>query len=425
MIQSFRLNVFLGVLACMLIFALATRIMVRQVSEGPILLYLYETLSKHIDNEIEELKQSPQNKIDVASQVQIVQYNLGKSFADLKPNELQVWMAGGPSQDQKQLAALIENANWRDLNFAIEKPSMTLAEVSFQGETWSVLRASGLQEDLFVAVNKNLLLRSVSTIMRNREAVIQNLWPILIVFAFGIMGINKVLPAGFIPNEDQGQIYAIIQTPPGTTLERTNEISKKLQMIAKKIEGVSSVTSLAGYEILTEGRGSNAGTCLINLKDWSDRKQNVKEIILELEEKSKDLPANIEYFEPPAVPGYGTSDGFSLRLLDKGSDVDYQEFDKVNTVFVEALKKRKELSGLFAFYSAKYPQYELFIDNNLAMQKGVSIGEAMENLNIMVGSTYEQGFIRFNNYYKVYTQAAPEFRKQPSDILNMFIKDIS
>ena len=246
---------------------------------------------------------------------------------------------------------------------------------------------------------------------------------ILIVFGFGIVGVNKVLPAGFIPNEDQGQIYAIIQTPPGTTLERTNEISKKLQLIAKKVEGVSSVTSLAGYEILTEGRGSNAGTCLINLKDWSERAHSVKEVIKELEGKSKDLPANIEYFEPPAVPGYGTSDGFSLRLLDKGSNVDYQEFDKVNTEFVKALSKRKELSGLFTFYSAKYPQYEIFIDNSLAMQKGVSIGEAMENLNIMVGSTYEQGFIRFNNYYKVYTQASPEYRKQPSDILNMFIKN--
>ncbi len=246
---------------------------------------------------------------------------------------------------------------------------------------------------------------------------------ILIIFGFSIMGVNKVLPAGFIPNEDQGQIYAIIQTPPGTTLERTNEISRKLQLIAKEVEGVASVTSLAGYEILTEGRGSNAGTCLINLKDWSERKHSVKEVIYELEEKAKDLPANIEYFEPPAVPGYGTSDGFSLRILDKGSDVDYQEFDRVNTAFVEELKKRKELSGLFAFYSAKYPQYELFINNNLAMQKGVSIGEAMENLNIMVGSTYEQGFIRFNNYYKVYTQASPEFRKQPSDILNMFIKN--
>jgi HAE1 family hydrophobic/amphiphilic exporter-1 len=219
------------------------------------------------------------------------------------------------------------------------------------------------------------------------------------------------------------QIYAIIQTPPGTTLERTNEVSRKLQKIAKEVDGVQSVSSLAGFEILTEGRGSNAGTCLINLKDWADREHNVKQIIEELEEKTKDLPAVVEYFEPPAVPGYGTSDGFSLRLLDKGSDVDYQEFDKVNNDFVDALKKRKELNGIFAFYSAKYPQYELLVDNALAMQKGVSIGKAMENLNVLIGSTYEQGFIRFNNYYKVYTQAAPEFRKQPSDLLNFFVKN--
>lgn len=248
-------------------------------------------------------------------------------------------------------------------------------------------------------------------------------WGILMIFAFGIVGVGRILPAGFIPSEDQGQIYAIIQTAPGTTLERTNEISRKLQLLAKEVDGVSSVTSLAGYEILTEGRGSNAGTCLINLKDWSERKHSVKDVIRELEEKSKDLPAHIEYFEPPAVPGYGTSDGFSLRLLDKGSDVDYQEFDRVNAEFLAELRKRKELTGLFSFYSAKYPQYEILIDNKLAMQKGVSVGDAMENLNIMIGSTYEQGFIRFNNYYKVYTQAGPEFRKQPTDILNMFIKN--
>lgn len=245
----------------------------------------------------------------------------------------------------------------------------------------------------------------------------------LAIFGIGVIIINSVLPSGFIPSEDQGQIYAIIQTPPGTTLERTNEISRKLEILAKEVEGVSSVTSLAGFEILTEGRGSNAGTCLINLKDWAERKASVKEIIAELEKKSKDLPANIEYFEPPAVPGYGTSDGFSLRLIDKHAEVDYQEFDRINTEFMAELKKRKELNSLFSFYSSKYPQYELLINNDLAMQKGVSLGEAMENLNILIGSTYEQGFIRFNNYYKVYTQAGPEFRKQPSDILKLFIKN--
>ncbi len=245
----------------------------------------------------------------------------------------------------------------------------------------------------------------------------------LILFGFGIVGFNKILPAGFIPGEDQGQIYAIIQTPPGTTLERTNEVSEQLQKIAKEIEGVKSVTAIAGYEILTEGRGSNAGTCLINLKDWSDRKQSVKEIMEELEEKTKDIGAIVEFFEPPAVPGYGASSGFALRLLDKHSDVDYKEFDKVTSDFVEELKKRKELQGIFSFYSAKYPQYEIIVDNKLAMLKGVSIGKALENLNILIGSTYEQGFIRFNNYYKVYTQADPEYRKLPTDILKLYVKN--
>jgi HAE1 family hydrophobic/amphiphilic exporter-1 len=246
---------------------------------------------------------------------------------------------------------------------------------------------------------------------------------ILIAFAFGIFGLDKTLPAGFIPNEDQGMIYAIIQTPPGATLERTNDVARKLQKIAEEVEGIQSVSSLAGYEILTEGRGSNAGTCLINLKDWSARHNSVKEIIEELEEKTKDLGAVIEYFEPPAVPGYGSSDGFSLRMLDKNTTVDYQEFDKVNKDFMDALQKRKELTGLFTFFAANYPQYELVIDNELAMQKGVSIGKAMENLDILFGSTYEQGFIRFGNFFKVYTQAAPEYRKLPSDILNLFIKN--
>ncbi len=261
----------------------------------------------------------------------------------------------------------------------------------------------------------NLLTRIV-----NRRMITFGL---LALFGFGIFSVNKTLPAGFIPNEDQGMIYAIIQTPPGSTLERTNEVSQQLQAIAEEVDGIQSVSSLAGYEILTEGRGSNAGTCIINLKDWSKRKQNVHEIIEELEVKTRDLGAVIEYFEPPAVPGYGSSDGFSLRLLDKSSTIDYQEFDKINMEFMSALNKRKELSGLFTFYAENYPQYELVIDNQLAMQKGVSIGKAMENLDILIGSTYEQGFVRFNTFFKVYTQAAPEYRRLPSDLMNLFIQN--
>ncbi|MEZ4948361.1 MAG: efflux RND transporter permease subunit [Saprospiraceae bacterium] len=81
------------------------------------------------------------------------------------------------------------------------------------------------------------------------------------------------------------------------------------------------------------------------------------------------------------------------------------------------------MTGLFTFFSANYPQYELEIDNKLAMQKGVSIGKAMENLNILIGSSYELGFIRFDQMYKVFVQAGPEYRRLPEDVLNLYVKN--
>jgi HAE1 family hydrophobic/amphiphilic exporter-1 len=233
----------------------------------------------------------------------------------------------------------------------------------------------------------------------------------------------RFIPAGFVPNEDQGMIYAILQTAPGSTLEYTFSVARQLQEICKEIPEIETATALAGYEIMTEGRGSNAGTVLIQLKDWKERRRSVAEIREELEEKAKNLPAIVEFFDPPAVPGFGTSGGFSLRLLDKTGSLDYQAFNNVVGEFMDSLRKRPEITGLFTFYAVNYPQYELHIDNAIAMQKGVSIGKAMENLNILIGSTYEQGFIRFGRFFKVYVQSAPEFRRYPSDLLNLYVKN--
>ncbi|WP_459557595.1 efflux RND transporter permease subunit [Lacunimicrobium album] len=244
------------------------------------------------------------------------------------------------------------------------------------------------------------------------------------VFAVGIYFVNEVLPAGFIPLEDQGIIYGIIQTPPGSTLEYTNAKSHELQAICEQIEEITSVSSLAGYEVLTEGRGSNAGTCIINLKPWDERKLTSKQIIEELEEKGQAISnVNLEFYEPPAVPGFGAAGGFSLNLLDKTNTGNYDELGRVKDIFMEALGKRKELKGLFTFFANNYPQYEIIIDNDVAMQKGVSIADAMDNLSIVVGSTWEQGFVRFGQFFKVYVQASPEFRRYPEDLENMFVKN--
>ncbi len=277
--------------------------------------------------------------------------------------------------------------------------------------------------ELFNLAFEKLTGKYVSLLQRiaGKRLITLGLW---LVFGLGIVVVANNLPSGFIPSEDQGMIYAIIQTPPGSTLERTNDISRQLQAIAEEVEGIKSVSALAGYEVLTEGRGSNAGTCLINLKPWDERKQSVSEIIYELEEKAKAIPgATIEFFDPPAVPGYGAAGGFALQLLDKTNTGDYDQLEKVKNEFMDALSKRKELTGLFTFFSANYPQYELVIDNQLAMQKGVSIGNAMNNLSIMIGSTYELGFIKFQRFFKVFVQSSPEFRKLPEDVLNMWVKN--
>lgn len=243
-------------------------------------------------------------------------------------------------------------------------------------------------------------------------------------FSVGIYLVNNVLPSGFIPLEDQGIIYGIIQTPPGSTLEYTNSKARELQAICKELDEISSVSALAGYEVLTEGRGSNAGTCIINLKPWADRKLTSKEIIEELEKRGQAISnVNLEFFEPPAVPGFGAAGGFSVNLLDKTKTGDYAALGEVTDKFMAALGERKELKGLFTFFAANYPQYEIIIDNSAAMQKGVSIADAMNNLSIVVGSTWEQGYVRFGQFYKVYVQSSPEFRRYPEDLENMFVKN--
>src|SRR6202020_3442633 len=152
-------------------------------------------------------------------------------------------------------------------------------------------------------------------------------------------------------------------TPPGSTLEYTNDKSLELEKIARKIQEVTSVTSLAGYEVLTEGRGSNSGTFIINLKTWSDRERTARQIIVDLEKKCRQMSnVKLEFFEPPAVPGFGTAGGISMLVLDKTFSADYKRPGEGTEKFMAALKKRKEVTNLFTFYAPNFPQHQLVID---------------------------------------------------------------
>ena len=247
---------------------------------------------------------------------------------------------------------------------------------------------------------------------------------LILVFCGLAYWINMGLPSGFIPQEDQGMIYAVIETPPGATIERTNAVAQQLLKIAEKEEDVESVSSLAGFEILSEGTSANSGSCLINLKDWKHRKRTAKEIISDLEQKCENITqANIDFFEPPSIPGYGAASGFELRLLDKTGKNDYHEMERVSKAFVKDLNKRPEIGNAFTFYSASFPQYMLHVDDEKALQKGVKPGKALNNLSILVGSDYQTGFILFGKPYKVIVQAAPQYRDFPNHLLSLYSKN--
>ncbi|WP_343660793.1 efflux RND transporter permease subunit [Chryseobacterium sp.] len=234
---------------------------------------------------------------------------------------------------------------------------------------------------------------------------------------------SKFLPTGFIPMEDQGMVYVSVTTPQGATVERTEKVLDEVTVIAKKINGVENVTTLAGYSIVTEIAGSSYGMAMINLKDWKERNISVNDLIAELSEKTKSIAdAQIEIFAPPTVPGFGNTSGFELRLLDRTGGT-IENTDKITKDFVKKLNEAPELQNSFTSFDATFPQYMINVDYDMAAKKGVSVDNAMSTLQTMLGSYYATNFIRFSQMYKVMVQASPEHRDTPESILNLYLKN--
>jgi HAE1 family hydrophobic/amphiphilic exporter-1 len=246
----------------------------------------------------------------------------------------------------------------------------------------------------------------------------------LIVFctATGVLG--SILPTGFIPNEDQATIYASVTTPSGATLERTEKVVDAIQETAQKIEGVESVSTLAGFNVLSDGTGASFGMNLITLKKWDQRKMTDKEIIEDLKEKTAFIKdAKIEFFTPPPVPGFGNASGFELRLLDRTGKGDLKRLEEVAVKFSDSVSQRPEISNAFTTFDASFPQFMVHIDNGTAAQKGVVVADILSTLQTFLGSEYATNFIRFGQLYRVMVQALPEYRAKPEDIMKLYVKN--
>ncbi len=246
----------------------------------------------------------------------------------------------------------------------------------------------------------------------------------LLGFCFGTGLLTRFVATGFIPEEDQGAIYANITTQTGATLARTEKVVDEVQRIAASLSSVQGVSSLAGYSVLSEGTGAVYGMNLISLKKWDQRNATDKQLIDSLIDKTKHIKdAKIEFFTPPPVPGYGNSSGFELRLLDKTGSGNLQQLQKVAKEFTAALNERPEIRNTFTTFNAGFPQFLLHIDGDKAAQKGVTADNAMSTLQTLIGSEYATNFIRFGQLYRVMVQSLPNYRAHPDDLMKLYIKN--
>ncbi len=246
----------------------------------------------------------------------------------------------------------------------------------------------------------------------------------LVVFCLVTWGSASLLPSGFIPAEDQGMIYVNVTTPPGSTVERTEEVLSSIQQAIGSDESIENISTLAGYSLMSDVTGASYGMAMINLKSWDERTRSVPELIAVYREKTKLIAdAAIDFFEPPTVPGFGNAGGFELRLLNKNRNTDLAATAKVSEDFLHALNMHPALEGAFSSFDPNFPQYLIHIDQEMAAKQGVSIERAMTTLQTLLGSYYATNFIRFGQMYKVMLQALPEYRATPEDVLKLYVKN--
>ncbi len=247
---------------------------------------------------------------------------------------------------------------------------------------------------------------------------------LLVGFFIAAWGSNAILPSGFIPTEDQGQVLVNVTTPAGSTVERTEAVLSEIQRRTQSIKSIESISTLSGYSLVNEVAGASYGMGMINLKDWGERKESLQDVIHELERKTHDIAdASIQFFPPPTVPGFGNASGFEIRLLDRSGSDDLNKTAEVTNNFIQTLNRSPEIQGAFTSFDPTFPQYLITVDQAVAAQKGITTARAMSALQALVGSYYTSNFIRFGQMYKVMVQASPDYRSKPEDVLKLQIKN--
>ncbi len=235
---------------------------------------------------------------------------------------------------------------------------------------------------------------------------------------------GKLVPGGFIPEEDMGYFFVNIQLPDAASLQRSDAVAKQVENILMQQPEIKYVTTATGFSLLSGAMSSNTGFMFVSLKDWGDRDYTAKEIVNRVNKilSSKVKAAKVFAFGPPAIPGLGNGSGFSIMLQDKGGNTPAYLAQKTME-FIKAANQRPEIAQAFTTFQANVPQRFMDIDKEKALKLGVSLPNLYQTVGAFMGGAYVNDFTRFGRLYKTYIQAEPQYRANEKQINNFFVKN--
>ena len=257
-------------------------------------------------------------------------------------------------------------------------------------------------------------------------------WLMIALFV-GVLGltytISQKIPSTFLPVEDQGYFFVVIQLPDGASLQRTDEVAKNVRAILQATPGVDIVGSISGLNFLTNAAQSNSAVEFAILKPWDERppEQGASRIVANVRGKLLQIPeAIVLAFDPPSIPGLGTTGGFEFQVEDltgRGSEV----LNEVTQALIAEARKQPELDAgqLFTSFSTSTPQYNYDLDRSKAKLLGLSLPDVFNTLQIYLGSLYVNDFNLFGRTFRVTIQADKGARATASDLSRLYVRNSS
>jgi multidrug efflux pump len=259
----------------------------------------------------------------------------------------------------------------------------------------------------------------------SRKAVMMGLYLVLIAVTFGLF---KAVPGGFVPGQDKQYLVGFAQLPDGATLDRTEDVIRRMSEIALKQAGVESAVAFPGLSISGFTNSSSAGIVFVTLKPFDERKSrdlSGAAIAGQLNQKFGAIKeAFIAMFPPPPVQGLGTIGGFKLQIEDRAG-LGYEALNEATKAFMAQAARAPELTGLFSSYQVNVPQLYADIDRTKARQLGVAVTDVFDTMQIYLGSLYVNDFNKFGRTYSVRVQADAQFRARADDVGQLKVRSSS